>query len=230
MIGLLKGMQATISHLLTKKVTVQYPEERRQLPERSRGLFRLRLKPDAMDAEVHLLHFLRADLPVGGDQDHLREQAAGEGLDAWTPAPARCFHISIAAKNRWGWKIWPEKADATAAPDRDGCLASSLLDAPGGFSPLVLAKTASRNGVWLAQVFGVATFYDQLRPGAPERRLEERRCRRRHVATVPGCPGDPAGQPRRDRSRRASTPTRPPAATRPPPSALIRDEPRRGGR
>ena len=49
MLGLLKGMQATISHLLTRKVTVQYPEERRRLPERSRGLIRLRLKPDAVE-------------------------------------------------------------------------------------------------------------------------------------------------------------------------------------
>jgi len=84
-----------------------------------------------------------------------------------------------------GLEMWPEKADPLPAPDRDGCLASSLLDA-NELSAMVLAKTASRNGVWLAQVFGVATFYDQLQPGAAEPAPDETEQPEIPVAVVPG--------------------------------------------
>jgi NADH-quinone oxidoreductase subunit I len=36
--GILKGMGVTIGHLFGKKVTRQYPEYKRDLPERSRGM------------------------------------------------------------------------------------------------------------------------------------------------------------------------------------------------
>lgn len=39
--GIFKGLGVTISHLLKKKVTFQYPDEKRQLPERSRGVYGL---------------------------------------------------------------------------------------------------------------------------------------------------------------------------------------------
>lgn len=39
--GLLKGLQITIKHFFSKKVTQQYPEERPVLPKRFRGTFEL---------------------------------------------------------------------------------------------------------------------------------------------------------------------------------------------
>ena len=36
--GILKGMGVTLQHLFGQKITRQYPEYKRQLPERSRGM------------------------------------------------------------------------------------------------------------------------------------------------------------------------------------------------
>ena len=42
----LKGLTLTFSHLLRKKVTMEYPEERRVMPARFRGRHRLMKRPD----------------------------------------------------------------------------------------------------------------------------------------------------------------------------------------
>ncbi len=166
MLGLLKGLQATLGHLLTKKVTVQYPEVRRQLPERSRGLLRLRLKEDAVEPRCISCTFCEQVCPSVAIKVIYGNKQPDKvwSLDAGAGPMLSYFNRG---EKPLGLEPWPEKADALPAPDRDGCLASSLLDARG-LTPMVLAKTASRNGVWLSQAFGVATFYDQLRPGAPE--------------------------------------------------------------
>ena len=48
MFGILQGLRATMRHILTpsSKVTRKYPYERRELPERSRGLIALLLEPE----------------------------------------------------------------------------------------------------------------------------------------------------------------------------------------
>ncbi len=183
MLGLLKGLQATMGHLLTKKVTVQYPEVRRQLPERSRGLIRLRLKPDAVEPRCISCTFCEQVCPSVAIRIIYKNKQPDKvwSLDAGAGPMLSFFNRG---EKPLGLEPWPEKADALPAPDRDGCLASSFLDA-GTLTPKVLAKTASRNGVWLSQTFGVATFYDQLRPNAPatvEAEMPEA------AATVPGCP------------------------------------------
>jgi NADH-quinone oxidoreductase subunit F len=171
MLGLLKGMHATISHLFTKKVTVQYPEQRRELPERSRGLIRLRLKPDTMEPRCISCTFCEQICPSVAIRI-IWEDVQPEKVWSLDAGAGPMLSTFQRGEKPLGLELWPEKADPLPAPDRDGCIASSLLDA-NGLSAMVLAKTASRNGVWLAQVFGVATFYDQLRPDAPELPAEE---------------------------------------------------------
>src|SRR5919204_1031943 len=48
MFGVLEGLRATMRHILTpsSKVTRKYPYEKRDLPERSRGLIALLLEPE----------------------------------------------------------------------------------------------------------------------------------------------------------------------------------------
>src|SRR5918911_5416210 len=48
MFGVLEGLRATMRHILdpSSKVTRKYPYERRELPERSRGLIALLLEPE----------------------------------------------------------------------------------------------------------------------------------------------------------------------------------------
>jgi formate hydrogenlyase subunit 6/NADH:ubiquinone oxidoreductase subunit I len=45
MLGIFKAMRVTLGHLPRRKITVQYPEQREHLPERSRGLFRVVIDP-----------------------------------------------------------------------------------------------------------------------------------------------------------------------------------------
>ncbi|MBI4319085.1 MAG: hypothetical protein HY675_11400 [Chloroflexi bacterium] len=46
MLGILKGMKVTLEHALKSKVTRKYPYEKRELPERSRGLIQLTTEPE----------------------------------------------------------------------------------------------------------------------------------------------------------------------------------------
>jgi NADH-quinone oxidoreductase subunit F len=186
MLGLLKGMHATIGHLFTKKVTVQYPEQRRQLPDRSRGLIRLRLKPDTMEPRCISCTFCEQICPSVAIRIIYEDKQPEKvwNLDAGAGAMLSTFQHG---EKPLGMEMWPEKVDPLPAPDRDGCIASSLLDA-NGLSAMVLAKTASRNGVWLAQVFGVATFYDQFRPGAAEPAADQSNQPEIPAAVVPGNP------------------------------------------
>ena len=59
MLGILKAMRTTLGHLPQRKITVQYPEQREQLPERSRGLFRVVIDPATDDPRCRCLHAVR---------------------------------------------------------------------------------------------------------------------------------------------------------------------------
>ncbi len=169
MIGLFKGLHATISHLLTKKVTIQYPEERRELPPRSRGLIRLRLMPDSYEPRCISCTFCERICPSTAIKIVYDETQPGKvwTLDAGT-APLLCHLIEGDAAI--GSRPWPAAGHPTDAPRR-ACLAASLMDSEQ-LTPLSLVKTARRDGVPVSQAYGIATFYDQLGPGVPERVIE----------------------------------------------------------
>ena len=72
-------MRTTLRHLPMKKITVQYPEQREELPERSRGLFRVDHRPGDRRTALPLLHAVREQLSGAGDprQFALEVRAAG---------------------------------------------------------------------------------------------------------------------------------------------------------
>jgi NADH-quinone oxidoreductase subunit F len=165
MIGLFKGLHATISHLLTKKDTVQYPEKRHKLPERSRGLLRMRLMPESFEPRCISCTFCEQTCPATAIKVLYDEVRPGEvwTLDAGA-GPMLCnIGHGQSAIGSSGWS----GNGAGRAPER-GCLAASLMDA-GELTPAILTRTARRDGVPLSQAFGVATFYDELGPGEPSR-------------------------------------------------------------
>ncbi|MHB0915144.1 MAG: NADH-ubiquinone oxidoreductase-F iron-sulfur binding region domain-containing protein [Thermoleophilia bacterium] len=184
MIGLFKGLHATINHMFTRKVTVQYPEERSVLPERSRGLIRLRLKENATDPRCISCTFCEQTCPATAIKIAYDETSPGklQSLDAGA-GPMLTWENPGSATVAIG--SWPENRDAARAPDRDGCLAASFISAEE-LTPLVLARAAARNGVWLSQAFAVASYYDQLGPGAPGK--TEALEYPAEYATVEGCP------------------------------------------
>ncbi|RJQ45214.1 MAG: NADH-quinone oxidoreductase subunit F [Gaiellales bacterium] len=197
MIGLLKGLQATISHMLTRKVTVQYPEERRHLPERSRGLIRLRLRDDGVTPRCISCTFCEQTCPGTAIKVSFKDSKPGQMMTfdagagpmlAWVRPGSQTLELGD----------WLSEGDGPLPPARGSCLAASLIDAET-LTPKVLARMASRNGVWLSQTFAVASYYDQLGPGAPGK-TEALEYPEEYV-TVEGCPpvvlggfaaGDPA--------------------------------------
>ncbi len=172
MIGLFKGLHATISHLFTRKVTVQYPEERRQPPERSRGLLRMRLHEDGHEPRCISCTFCEQVCPSTAIKVFYEEAEPGK---VWTlnagAGPMLC-HVTGGeeAAGDGGWERDAVGGNGGAAP-RGVCLASSLLEAET-LTPALLARTAARDGLQLSRAYGVATFYEQLGPGAPERAVE----------------------------------------------------------
>ena len=79
MLGMFKAMRTTIRHLPMKKITVQYPEERERLPERSRGLFRVVIDPAERRPALPRLHALREQLPGAGHPRQLHQQVRAAG-------------------------------------------------------------------------------------------------------------------------------------------------------
>ena len=184
MLGLIKGMHATISHLLTRKVTVQYPEERRQLPERSRGLLRMRLKNDAVEPRCISCTLCEQICPsVAIRVVYENKQAENVWkLDAGAGTMLSYFNRG---KQAVVIEDWPGEDGAANVKSGDGCLAGSFIDSER-LTPLALSGVAGRTGVWLSQIFSVATFYDSLGPGTPS--IEPAPKVPQHSATVEGCP------------------------------------------
>jgi NADH:ubiquinone oxidoreductase subunit F (NADH-binding) len=179
---LLKGLQATIGHLFTKKVTVLYPEVRRELPQRSRGLIRMRLKEDAQTPRCVSCTFCEQICPAVAIKVVYDYKQPGKvwSLDAGS-GPMLAYQNQ--GEKPLGLKPWPQGAGASAV--KGACLASAMLDA-GELTEQTLTKTALGSGVWLSQVFGVATFYDQLGPGAVS--LEPAPQAPETQETIEGCP------------------------------------------
>ncbi|MHB1390523.1 MAG: NADH-ubiquinone oxidoreductase-F iron-sulfur binding region domain-containing protein [Thermoleophilia bacterium] len=166
MIGLFKGMQATISHLFTRKVTAQYPEEKPQLPERSRGLIRLRLDRELSPRCISCTFCEQVcpSVAIKIVYDYQQPEKVWT-LDAGAGPMLSYFNRGERAVER---EPWPAGGNGGGgAPEMDGCLAASFISA-GELTPMVVAQSALKNGIWLSQAFGVATFYDQLGPGAPD--------------------------------------------------------------
>lgn len=184
MIGLLKGLKITGAHLFRKKVTVQYPEVRRQLPLRSRGLIRLRLKDDAATPRCIACTFCEQVCPAVAIKI-IYDEKRPEKVWRFDAGAGPMLSFLNRGEKAVAMPPWPTGEPGQAAPGRYGCLASSLL-AAGELSEDELAATALKSGVWLSQVFGVATFYDQLGPGAPQLGPERQEPPAR--VTAAGCP------------------------------------------
>lgn len=183
MIGLFKGLQATISHLLTRPVTIQYPEQRRQLPERSRGLIRLRLKPGSYEPRCISCTFCEQLCPATAIKVIHGEEQPGKLWTLDAGAGPMLDHL-LEGTAAVGGNGWQETGTGKATPRR-GCLAESLLDA-AEITPLSLTRIARREGVLLSQAYSVATFYDQLGPGAPGKAAEAPTPGK--IVTAAGCP------------------------------------------
>jgi NADH-quinone oxidoreductase subunit E len=159
MLGILKAMRTTLGHLPQRKITVQYPEQREQLPERSRGLFRVALDPASDEPRCRACTLCETNCPV---------QVIRVNYHSTYELPA----VNEARIQRVRADSQPVPDLAQIAPVIDhyretGTGLMALLQHTQeiyGYLPrLALQEIAVETGVSLSQLYGVASFHDQLR-------------------------------------------------------------------
>ena len=159
MLGMFKAMRTTLKHLPMKKITVQYPEERERLPERSRGLFRVVIDPASGDPRCRACTLCESNCPV---------QVIRVNYTSKYPLPApneaRLAEARVAAQAGVDLKALQPVFDAFH--ERGLSLITLLQHAQEvyGYLPrLALQEISLQTGVSLAQLYGVTSFYNQFR-------------------------------------------------------------------
>jgi len=159
MLGMFKAMRTTLKHLPMKLITVQYPEERERLPERSRGLFRVVIDPASGDPRCRSCTLCESNCPV----QVIRVDHTSKYL---LPAPnvARIAEARLAAQAGVDLKpLQPVLDDYHEHGTGLIAMLQNAQDAYGYLPRLVLQEISLQTGVSLAQIYGVSSFYNQFR-------------------------------------------------------------------
>jgi NADH-quinone oxidoreductase subunit E len=159
MLGMLKAMRTTISHLPKRKITVQYPEQRERLPERSRGLFRVVIDPASGEPRCRSCTLCESNCPV----QVIRVNHTSK-YELPVPNAARIMDARLAVQ---------ADADITALQpvlddyyEHGTGLIAMLQNAQAvyGYLPRVaIQEIGLQTGISLSQLYGVASFYNQFR-------------------------------------------------------------------
>ena len=159
MLGILKAMCTTLGHLPQRKITVQYPEQREQLPERSRGLFRVVVDPVSDEPRCQSCTLCETNCPV---------QVIRVNYKSTYDLPA----VNEARIQRVRTDAQPTPDLALIAPvinqyreTGTGLMAvlQHTQEIYGYLPRLALQEISVDTGVSLSQLYGVASFYDQFR-------------------------------------------------------------------
>ncbi|MGO8685261.1 MAG: NAD(P)H-dependent oxidoreductase subunit E [Thermoleophilia bacterium] len=159
MLGMLKAMRTTISHLPAKKITVQYPEEHEQLPERSRGLFRVVIDPAADEARCRACTLCETNCPVQVIRVNYKSK-----YELPVPNQARIAKKRVAAQE--GTDLVQLKGVLDDYYDHGTGLVTMLQNTQEvyGYLPRVALQSISREtGISESQIYGVASFYNMFR-------------------------------------------------------------------
>ena len=159
MLGILKAMRTTLGHLPQRKITVQYPEQREQLPERSRGLFRVVIDPATDDPRCRCCTLCETNCPA---------QVIRVNYESKFSLPA----VNEARIGRARSESQPTHDLAPLAPVIDHCreagtgmmaVLQHTQEIYGYLPRVALQEISLETGVSLSQVYGVASFSRHLR-------------------------------------------------------------------
>jgi NADH-quinone oxidoreductase subunit E len=158
-LGMLKALGTTMRHLPRKKVTVQYPEEREALPERSRGLFKVVVDPLTDTARCRACTLCETNCPVQVIRVDYESRYALPAVNEGRIARAR-----LAAQPACDLALLRPVLD-DYYDHGTGLIAvlQNTQDAYGYLPRLALQQVALNTGVSLSQIYGVASFYNQFR-------------------------------------------------------------------
>ena len=159
MLGMFKAMRTTIRHLPRKKITVQYPEERPALPERSRGLFRVVIDPASGEPRCRACTLCETNCPV----QVIRVNYASK-YELPVPNAARVADARVHLQPPVDMKLLTPVLDEWR--EHGAGLITTLQHTQAAFGYLPRAaidEIATQTGVSLSQIYGVASFYNQFR-------------------------------------------------------------------
>jgi NADH-quinone oxidoreductase subunit E len=159
MLGMFKAMRTTLKHLPMKKITVQYPEERERLPERSRGLFRVVIDPAGGEPRCRACTLCESNCPV----QVIRVNYTSK-YRLPVPNAARVAEARLAAQAGVDIKALQPVLDDYY--EHGTGLIAMLQDAQDvyGYLPrLALHEISLQTGISLSQIYGVSSFYNQFR-------------------------------------------------------------------
>jgi NADH-quinone oxidoreductase subunit E len=159
MLGVLKAMRTTLGHLPKRKITVQYPEQREELPERSRGLFRVVIDPSTDDPRCRSCTLCESNCPV---------QVIRVNYESTYPLPAvneaRIQRARIESQPKPDLKLLDPVIDHYRETGTGLMAVLQHTQEIYGYLPrLALQEISLQTGVSLSQIYGVASFYNQFR-------------------------------------------------------------------
>ncbi len=154
MLGMFKAMRTTLKHLPMKKITVQYPEEREHLPERSRGLFRVVIDPSSGDPRCRACTLCESNCPV----QVIRVNYTSK-YRLPVPNAARIAEARIAAQEGVDLKaLQPVLDDYYEHGTGLIAMMQDAQDVYGYLPRLAIQEIALQTGVSPRQLYGVASF------------------------------------------------------------------------
>ena len=159
MLGMFKAMRTTLRHLPMKKITVQYPEERSRLPERSRGLFRTVIDPASGDARCRACTLCETNCPV----QVIRVNYTSK-YQLPVPNAARITEARIAVQEGVDLAgLRPVLDDRHEHGTGLVTVLQNTQEVYGYLPRLALQSISDETGISLSQVYGVASFYNMFR-------------------------------------------------------------------
>jgi NADH-quinone oxidoreductase subunit E len=159
MLGMFKAMRTTLRHLPMRKITVEYPEQRDRLPERSRGLFRVVIDPASGEPRCRACTLCETNCPV----QVIRVNYTSKYQLA-VPNVARVATRRLEAQADVDLKkLRPVLDDFYAHGTGLIAMLQNTQEAYGYLPRVALHEISLQSGVSLSQIYGVASFYNQFR-------------------------------------------------------------------
>ena len=159
MLGMFKAMRTTLKHLPMKLITVQYPEERERLPERSRGLFRVVIDPASGEPRCRACTLCESNCPV----QVIRVNYTSK-YQLPVPNAARIAAARLAAQPDVDLKPLQPVLDDYYEHSTGLIAMLQNAQAAYGYLPrLAIQEVSLQTGVSLSQIYGVSSFYNQFR-------------------------------------------------------------------
>ncbi|MBI2848570.1 MAG: hypothetical protein HYX88_00355 [Chloroflexi bacterium] len=180
--GILQGLKVTLSHLLRKKVTRLYPYEKREPPERSRGVIKLILEPKTGEFECESCLFCEKICPPRAISISCRERGAFRKRPPFSPqSVSDYFRPRLAVPSPYYGRPIPSLMRLAANESEDLSAIDSILaavspdpaslaeilaaidSAYGYLPPAALRRLAQITGITISCLFEAATLCPGLR-------------------------------------------------------------------